>query len=61
MKRHHLLQFANVFVFSQLEPVFMFGPALWSPSEVPEAELRGGEANLGEGWEGHTFVEQQQK
>ncbi len=32
--------------------MFLLGHALWSSSEVPEAWLRGGEANLGEGWMG---------
>lgn len=59
-----MLQFVNVYVFCQLGFVFMLGHALWSSSEVPEAWLRGGEANLAEGWEGEaasTIVEQQRK
>lgn len=59
-----LLQLVNVCVFCQLESVFMLGRALWSSSEVPEAWLRGGEANLGEGWEGvvgSSIVKRQRK
>lgn len=44
-----MLQLVNVCVFCQLEPVFMLGHALWSSSKVPQAWLRGGDANFGEG------------
>lgn len=47
---HKVPQLANVCVFCQLESMLMLGHALWSSSEEPEAWLRGGEANLGEGW-----------
>lgn len=56
-----MLQLVNVCVFCQLESVFMLGHALWSSSEVPEARLRGGEANFGEGWGGGSIVERQRK